>query len=108
MKLEECLKRIKCPFDCDVRWHEDDGEGGVATTIINVDKLYRDWYDECRHCPENEAIVYEVIFCDYEGRTFMVEENMLNGVNFETVMRAIEKRWYDGDGTGGYVKWKGV
>lgn len=38
----------------------------------------------------------------------MVEENMLNGVDFETVMRAIEKRWYDGDGTGGYIKEKGV
>lgn len=28
MKLEECLKRIKCPFDCDVRWHDGDGTGG--------------------------------------------------------------------------------
>ena len=82
MKLEECLKRIKCPFDCDVRWHEDDGEGGVATTIINVDKLYRDWYDECRHCPENEAIVYEVIFCDYEGYSFFnFDQRELQRVN---------------------------
>ena len=27
MKLEEYLKRIKYSYECDIRWHEDDGYG---------------------------------------------------------------------------------
>ena len=94
MTLDKCLEHIDDTTKWDVRFYEDCSlcEPTIHTTTDNIDALYRDWYDECNNCPENDAYVYGVTFgCD-DGRVLLV--NNSGTLTFEMLMRKIESAFY--------------
>lgn len=98
MKLYDILDMID-PMETDVRFFEETGipENQIHYTTMNVNALYKDWWDEALNCPENGTFIHGVMFCAYDGKTYLLDNSDYGEFPFEELMEAINKRYYDED-----------
>ena len=98
MKLYDILDMID-PKTTDVRFWEstDLCVPPIHVTTMNVDSLYKDWYDEALNCPENGTFIYGVTFCSYDGKAYLLDNSAYGEFPFEELMDAIHERYYDED-----------
>lgn len=59
-------------------------EPPIHTTTINLVELYKDWWDECIHCPENETFIYAVEF-NIDGVVYWMNNQL--DFEFQTLMK---------------------
>ena len=95
MKLSTCLSKID-PKTTDVRFYEvaDLCEPTIHTTTMNIDELYKDWYEKCNNCPENGDFIYGIEFSTYDGKHYMVDNTDYMEFTFEELMMAIGNTFY--------------
>lgn len=63
-------------------------EGTISSTSLYADKLRRDWYGECLHCPENDAVIFAL-----KIGTTRIPDTHNQGFRFEELMKFIENTW---------------
>jgi len=74
--------------------YENFGEDPIFYCTANVNDLYQDWYGDCTYCPENSALVWNVMFSNDVGSVFLIETIPTNyELDFETLMQFIEAKF---------------
>lgn len=71
-----------------VRFSWRNMEDQVVSTYLSMRELYMDWYGECEHCPENDAVIFDV-----QIGTTRIPNESADGFKFKNLMSYIEKTW---------------
>ena len=71
-----------------VRFSWRNMEDQVVSTYLSMQELYMDWYGECEHCPENDAVIFDI-----QIGTTKIPNEAAAGFKFEELMSFIDKTW---------------
>lgn len=90
MDLKFALDTVKrdWPAECvDVRFTFERMDNSYATVTADAKALYKDWFCDCRMCPENGEYVYGVTIGTPDGKVYLVDNIELT---FEELMEALK------------------
>lgn len=90
MDLKFALDTVKrdWPAECvDVRFTFERMDNSYATVTADAKALYKDWFSDCRMCPENGEYVHGVTIGTPDGKVYLVDNIELT---FEELMEALK------------------
>ena len=90
MDLKFALDTVKrdWPTECvDVRFTFERMDNSYATVTADAKALYKDWFSDCRMCPENGEYVHGVTIGTPDGKVYLVDNIELT---FEELMEALK------------------
>lgn len=90
MDLKFALATVKrdWPAECvDVRFTFERMDNSYATVTADAKALYKDWFSDCRMCPENGEYVHGVTIGTPDGKVYLVDNIELT---FEELMEALK------------------
>ena len=76
MDLKFALDTVKrdWPAECvDVRFTFERMDNSYATVTADAKALYKDWFSDCRMCPENGEYVHGVTIGTPDGKVYLVD-----------------------------------
>lgn len=96
-KIKETFENHKnrLPEDVKVQFGYYDMYEKHHVMCMNLDALWQDWFDSCKYCPENDAILNSIWIVS--GRNFItvdvVTSDLLEDFTFEEMMHIIDEVW---------------
>ncbi len=96
MDLKFALATVKrdWPAECvDVRFTFERMDNSYATVTADAKALYKDWFSDCRMCPENGEYVHGVTIGTPDGKVYLVDNIELT---FEELMEALKTFFFKG------------
>ena len=66
---------------------------GLPSPLTDAKALYKDWFSDCRMCPENGEYVHGVTIGTPDGKVYLVEDIELT---FEELMEALASYFFRG------------
>ncbi len=97
IKIKEAFENHKnhLPEDVKIQFSYYTLNEQFHVMCMNLDALWQDWYDACRYCPENDAIIRSLWIIS--GKNFItvdaVTSDLLEDFTFEEMMHIIDEVW---------------
>lgn len=96
MELKLALATVKPHWSAesvDVRFTFERMDNSYATVTADAKALYKDWFSDCRMCPENGEYVHGVTIGTPDGKVYLVDDIELT---FEELMEALASYFFRG------------